>query len=142
MPRPLFDDELMSLGDEEKERLLESGLQILDVSKTGVNAARAYRKRFKRLRLYDCFALAAAKKKWKHSILLTGDQNLNKVPTDRGVEAHGVLWAVNQLYEHKCCSSQTLKNALRRFLEDPLVFIPDDLNTCLPEPISLNLPVS
>lgn len=123
MPRPLFDDELLSLKDEEKERLLKGGLEVLDVDGAGVKAARAYRKSFKRLRLYDCFALVVVEK-LKSSILLTGDRNLKKVAIDSGVEAHGVLWATDQLYEHKCCSAQTLKNALRSFLGDPLVFVP------------------
>lgn len=126
MPRPLFDDELLSLKDEEKEKLLEGGLQLLDVDGAGVNAAQTYRENFKRLRLYDCFALVVAEK-LENSILLTGDQNLKKVAVGRGVEAHGVLWATDQLYEHKCCSAQTLKNVLRSFLGDPLVFVPDDL---------------
>jgi len=127
MPQPLFDDELLSLKDEEKERLIESGLQIFDVDEAGVSAARAYRRSFKRLRLYDCFALVAAERKWKNSILLTGDRNLKKVAIDRGIKAHGVLWATDQLYEHKLCSAQTLENALHLFLEDSLVFIPDKL---------------
>jgi len=126
MPRPLFDDELLNLKAEEKERLLVCGLELLDVDGTSVNTARAYRKRFKRLGLYDCFALVVAEQLEK-SILLTGDKNLKKVAIEQGVEAHGVLWATDQLHKHKCCSAQRLKNALRGFLEDPLVFVPDDL---------------
>lgn len=127
IPRPLFDDELLGLADEEKKRLLEGGLRLLDMDEAGVKAARACRRNFKRLSLYDCFALVAAEGKWKNPILLTGDRNLKKVASDRGIEVHGVLWATDQLYEHKLCSVRTLKNALRRFLEDPLVLVPDDL---------------
>lgn len=126
MPRPLFDDELLSLNDADKGDLRKRGLDVADLDGEQVKAAQGYFNQHKALNLNDCFALALADQ-IENVILLTGDQALRDVAESKDVETHGVLWVTDQLYDNKCCRVEQLKFALECFLEDPLVHLPRDL---------------
>ena len=59
------------------------------------------------------------------AILLTGDAQLKAVALDKGIKAHGVLWAIDQMEEHEVSSVASLHDALHVLLDDVLVFLPD-----------------
>lgn len=126
MPLPLFEDEALSIDDETKKRLVELGLEVLNVASVGVSKAMQYANQYPALQANDCFALVVAESS-DQSILLTGDKRLKTVAINHGVDAHGVLWATDEMYDCNSCASEKLREGLRVLRDDPLVFIPDDL---------------
>ncbi|MGI9303777.1 MAG: PIN domain-containing protein [Gammaproteobacteria bacterium] len=126
VPRPLFEDELLSLTVAEKRRLIQKGLEVWDIPGEGVATARSYFNTYRWLKLNDCFALVMAESNAR-TVLLTGDRRLTNVAVERGVKTHGVLWATDEIYEHKCCTPAKLRAGLKLLSNDPLVFLPNDL---------------
>ena len=123
-PEPLYEDEALSISKSEKRRLKRLGLQVWTVPGTGVKRAQQLRRTHPRLKLHDCFALVVAEDT-ENSILLTGDRNLKNVALDRQIDAHGVLWATDEIHSHALCNAAKLREAMRLYLDHPLVFIPD-----------------
>ena len=121
----LFEDEWLSLSENEKEALCKQGLEVRDLPGPSVLRAQQYFNRHRRLKLNDCFALALAQET-EDSILLTGDGLLRRVAADNGVQVRGVLWIADELEAHSIVSPTRLLNALRLFQEDTLVFLPKD----------------
>ncbi len=97
MPGPLFHDEWLSLGDDERVRLRALGLEVRHLPGESVIRAQTYfnRKRKLGLKLNDCFALVLAEDT-EESILLTGDARLRELASNNGVEVHGVLWITDE----------------------------------------------
>ena len=124
IPLPLFVHEALSIDERTKNRLIELGLEVVNVAPAGVAKAMQYANQYPALQSNDCFALVVAEDS-DQSLLLTGDKRLKTVATDHGVDAHGVLWATDEIYEHKLCDSKKLRDGLRVFRDDPLVFIPN-----------------
>lgn len=123
-PEPLFENEALSITAAEKNRLLKLGLEVWTIPGPGVERAQRLRSEHPRLKLHDCFALIVAEDT-DNSVLLTGDKNLKNVARDRHVDAHGVLWATDEIYNHALCDAAKLRKAMTLFLEHPLVFIID-----------------
>ena len=131
MPLPLFEHEALSLDANTKDRLIALDLEVVNVAASGVTKAMQYANKYPALQSNDCFALVVAESS-ENAILLTGDKRLKTVAIDHGVTAHGVLWATDKIYDHKLCDAKKLRDGLRVFRDDPLVFIPSDLiQTCL-----------
>jgi predicted nucleic acid-binding protein len=124
MPDTLFEDELLSLTAAEKKRLRKSGLEVRALPGPQVERAARYFNRHRRLKLNDCFALVLAEET-EDSMLLTGDGLLRRIAEDRGLEARGVLWAIDELEVHKVVSPHCLHEALLQLYEDTLVFLPE-----------------
>ena len=125
MPNTLFEDELLSFGKIGKDDLMDLGLEVVDLPNPAVQRAGWHFNRNPGLTLNDCFALVLAER-LRNGILLTGDRTLRRLATDLGIEMHGVLWAVDEMETHGTASLQTLRDAMHLFLEDPLVFLPED----------------
>lgn len=125
MPDTLFDDEWLSLSDDEKETLRDLGLEVRSLSGELVQCAGAYFNQHVRLKLNDCFALTLAED-IADCILLTGDRSLRRVAEDKGIEVHGVLWVMDELEAHNIESPDVLRAALQLFRDDDLVFLPPD----------------
>ena len=49
-----------------------------------------------------------------------------KLPTQMGIEVHGVLWIIDELEYHGVGSREQLYEALRLFEQDDLVFLPQE----------------
>lgn len=125
MPAPLFDDEWLSLGDDEKARLRALGLEVRDLPGESVARAQTYFNRNRRLKLNDCFALVLAEDT-EESMLLTGDARLHDLAENNGVEAHGVLWITDEMETHGAAAPDRLHDALCLLRDDELVFLPAD----------------
>lgn len=102
-------------------RLLELGLQPVEVQRDEISLADVYEK-YSMLSLYDRFALAIAKH--RRIILLTGDADLRKAAMKEGVEVHGSLWVVDEAYEGNKITLQTYKDVLESFLSSPRIRLP------------------
>ena len=125
MPDTLFEDEWLCLADDEKETLLDLGLDVRSLSGELVQRAGGYFNQHARLKLNDCFALTLAED-IGDCVLLTGDGPLRRVAEDNGIEVRGVLWITDELEAHKVESAAVLHAALRMFRDDDLVFLPPD----------------
>ena len=124
MPDILFEDEFLCLSDPDKSTLRADGLEVRSIPGELVVRAQEYRNTHRRLKLPDCFALTLAEAE-DEAILLTGDAQLKAVALDKGIKAHGVLWAIDQMEEHEVSSVASLHDALHVLLDDVLVFLPD-----------------
>ena len=125
MPDVLFEDEFLCLSPEDKASLCQYGLEVRALPGELVAQAQEHRNRHRRLKLADCFALTLAEHE-EESILLTGDASLKEIAVNKGIEAHGVLWAIDEMQEHAVSPVRALHDALRILLNDPLVFLPED----------------
>ena len=123
IPNTLFEDELLSFAPEQKIALLRAGLKVIDLPGKKVLRAREVVRSVPRLSVHDGFAFALAE---THAgcILLTGDGALRTFATEHSVEVRGVLWVVDELYNHRLASAASLVAVLRGFSEDPSVRLP------------------
>lgn len=124
IPDLLFGDELLSLTGDEKQFLLYGGLKVQTLSGAQVAQAYQYRAEFPRLSLHDNFVLVLAENT-ETCVLLTGDENLKKLARQKDVEAHGVLWLVDLIFEHETAPVRVLIDAINKYIEDPFVWLPD-----------------
>jgi len=124
IPDLLFEDELLSLTDEEKQFLLYGGLKVQTLSGAQIAQAYQYRMEFTRLSLHDNFALVLAENT-ETCVLLTGDETLKKLARQKDVKAHGVLWLLDLIFEHKTAPARVLIDAVNKYIEDPFVWLPD-----------------
>ena len=112
---------------------------IITLNPTPEETARAVELRLhhRTLSLNDCFCLASALA--LQGTLLTGDNALRRVATEKGLSVHGVLWIVDQLMAVKDCPDSLLVDALRIWEGDRAVFLPrheisDRLGMLAPHP--------
>lgn len=124
MPDVLFENELIDFGPVKRDELRRLGLHVIELDGAGTERALAHFTEHQRsLTARDCFALALAEQT-ENCILLTGDGPRRRIAEGMGIEVHGVLWIVDQLEQHRLASIKELVDALRRFEEDALVFLP------------------
>lgn len=108
-------DELLSppgIGD----KLLDLGLQETELTGEEFYLVEEYVGRFKRLSLYDCVALAIAKK--RQITLLTGDGALRKAAEREGVIVLGTIGVLDQLYEGRYIEHREYGYCLRELLKN------------------------
>jgi len=125
IPDTLFEAELRSLAEPEKLALRKSGLGIRQLDKPMIERGMRYSNRLRGLHLNDCLALVLAEET-KGCLLLTGDRRLRRIAEGKGIEVHGALWALDEMLAHGVASPEKIRDALRMFLEDKTVFLPED----------------
>ena len=108
-----YKDELIK-SEELRKTLLAFGLHLTDITDKEFEIAESYRKAYRRISLYDAFALAIAKtRSW---ILLTGDHPLRMAAEHEGIECHGVIWVYDELLRHDRISSDDFREAMQLLL--------------------------
>lgn len=125
MPGPLFEDEWISLSDDQKARLRALGLEVRHLPGESVLRSQTYFNTNRGLKLNDCFALVLAEDT-EESMLLTGDARLRELAEIKGVEAHGVLWVTDEIETQGIAPPRRLHEALCLLRDDVLVFLPAD----------------
>ncbi|MGG6297262.1 hypothetical protein ACQ4M4_22950 [Leptolyngbya sp. AN02str] len=123
IPDVLFEQELVNFSDSEKE-LLERALRVASLSGEGVIKVQNVNRDYPALTLNDCFAFVIAEQT-PNCILMTGDRNLRDLATSSGVEVHGVLWGIDEMYSAKSATVNQLYSALLFFRADSTVRLPD-----------------
>lgn len=123
IPNTLFEDELLRFTPAQKRMLVRSGLKVVDVPGEGVLRAQAVIRESPRLSIHDGFAFVVAEAH-EGSILVTGDGQLRAVAESHGIEVHGVLWVVEEVYRHGLEKPRALAAALRLLEEDASVRLP------------------
>lgn len=77
-------------------RLLNNGLLSTELSTQEFQLSTVFAEKYIQLSLHDTFALSIAKSR---SIkLLSGDKNLRKAAENEGVEVHGTLWVLDEVF--------------------------------------------
>ena len=123
LPLPIRASELLDFTDADWQTLDSTGMQTHDLTSEEVAAAATLRQKHPTLSINDCFCIATAQ--GLDGIVLTGDAGLRKAADGLGLTVHGVLWVIDELSIAKACPSAILVHALRQWLEDASVFLPD-----------------
>jgi predicted nucleic acid-binding protein len=122
VPDALYEDELIDLGEIDRSELIALGLRIESLDAAGVAQALGYQRRRPKLTVHDCFAVTlAVTNAW---VLLTGDKRMRALADEEHVEAHGVLWVLDQLAVHRIVRKSTIAKVLRGMLDDPRTHVP------------------
>jgi hypothetical protein len=123
IPNTLFEDELLKFTDEQKRRLIDGGLKVVDVPGKGVLRAQQLIQESPRLSIHDGFAFVVAEA-YKGCVLVTGDGQLRALALKHEIEVHGVLWIVDEMSRHSVENAHVLLTALRVFEQDASVRLP------------------
>jgi len=108
-----YEDELLK-SEELRKELLAFGLRLADITDEEFVMAESYRTAYRKLSLYDAFALAIAKaRSWT---LLTGDKPLRTAAEREGIECHGVIWVYDELLRHGKISLDDFREAMQQLL--------------------------
>jgi rRNA-processing protein FCF1 len=127
IPDVLFEQELMLFSNAEKE-LIEKELRIVSLPSEGVLRVQRVNRDYPSLTFNDCFAFVLAERT-PNCILMTGDRNLRDLATSSGIEVHGVLWGIDEMYNARVATLSQLYSALLLFKADSTVRLPKhDLN--------------
>ncbi len=124
VPLPIRAEELLDFTPQEWRMLEDGGLTTYDLQGEEVAQAFALKREHMRLSANDCFALVTATCQ-ENGVLLTGDAQLRRVATTRGVRVHGVLWIIDELRAAGACETELLFSALDVWRGDRTVFLPD-----------------
>ena len=124
MPRSLLDDELIRLTGDAKREMIERGLRARHLDSAGLVQAERYFDRYPALAWNDCLALRMAEE-IEPAILLTGDSLLRRIATEKAIDVHGVIWALDEMHRLAVVEPARLAGAVQALIEDPLVFLPD-----------------
>lgn len=103
-------------------RLLELGLQLLELDATEVTAAQTLQGSSPKLSLPDCAAYIGARRPDHH--LLSGDGALRTHAEQNGVNCHGLLWLFDRLHESAAASAAILYAALTQIVAHPRCRLP------------------
>lgn len=123
VPLPIRVSELLNFADADWQTLDDAGLKTHDLTPKEVASAVALKQRHPALSANDCFCIVTTQT--VAGVLLTGDSQLRKAAVREDLPVHGVLWVIDELQAVKACPSAILAHALRRWREDPSVFLPE-----------------
>lgn len=122
IPDVLFEEELLSFTQDDKT-LLREGLKILSLSGKKIIRVQSVARSNPKLTINDCFAFVLAES-IQNSILLTGDCGLRTLATISKIEVHGVLWALDEMYNSGIIAPDVIYKALLEFDADRKVRLP------------------
>ena len=119
VPDLLYERELKEHGGSEFVRM---GLRVKELDGDGVALALGYLRKRRSLSLPDSFALALAKTNaWT---LLSGDRELRELAKEEDVRCHGVLWLLDQMFEHRIIDQDDLRAGLGKIAAHPRCRLP------------------
>lgn len=119
VPDLLYERELREHGGPE---FVSLGLRVEELDGEGVSLALGYLRRRRSLSVPDSFALALAKSNaWT---LLSGDRELRELAEEDEVPCHGVLWLLDQMFEHRVIELDDLRSGLGRIAAHPRCRLP------------------
>ena len=122
IPDALYEDELLELGEINREQLKELGLRVESLDAEGMARATVYQTAQPKLTFHDCLALTlAVTNGWP---LLTGDKHMQTLAKKAHLETHGVLWVIDQFAEHRAVSKRALSEALECMRASPRTWLP------------------
>lgn len=128
MPVPIRESELLDFTKQEWRLLDDDGMETYDLPPDHMAEVFAVKSQIARLSANDCICLVATQCQ-DDGILLTGDNLLRRVATEKEVRVHGVLWIIDELKAAGICGDDLLIGALEIWRDDKAVFLPpEELN--------------
>ena len=123
IPNTLFDGELVKFTVAQKRALVRGGLRVIDLPGESVLRAVDVTREVPRLSIHDSFAFVLAE---QHAgcVLLSGDGALRTYAAARTIEVRGVLWVMDELYQHNLATAADLLAVLAMFAADNTVRLP------------------
>lgn len=122
VPDALFEEELIDLGDTDREHLRRLGLRVESLDEAGMARAVRYQLAKPKLTFHDCLAVTlAVTNDWP---LLSGDRRMRTLADNEGVQTYGVLWLIDHLNERRLVPTEDLLAALQGMLADPRSHLP------------------
>jgi rRNA-processing protein FCF1 len=127
IPDVLFEQELVQFSNAEREFIRQT-LRVVSLPGEGVIKVQTINRNYPALSLNDCFVFVLAEET-SDCILMTGDGKLRELATSSGIEVHGILWGIDQMYDARVATVNQLYSALLLFKTDVTVRLPvRDLN--------------
>ncbi|MBW4622197.1 MAG: hypothetical protein KME17_22940 [Cyanosarcina radialis HA8281-LM2] len=127
IPDVLLEQELVNFSTVDKE-LLQKELRVVSLPGEGVIGVQSVNRDYPALTLNDCFAFVIAEQT-PNCILMTGDRRLRDLASSSGIEVHGILWGIDEMYNARSATVSQLYSALLLFKADSTVRLPaKDLN--------------
>lgn len=123
IPDILFEQEFVKFSKADRDILTKNGVRIVELLEFGVEQAIRIQAENPALTVNDCFAYVIAEQN-TGCILLTGDKALRSLALSTGIETHGVLWALDEIYRCSLVPPKKLLQVLYTFDEDDTVRLP------------------
>ncbi len=118
----LYYNELLSLTIEQTNAIKQR-FKIESLTGQQVSQALVYKSQNNRLSTYDCFALTLAQS-YENSILLTSDNALRQTAENNNIRKHGLLWVLDELFNHNIVSSESILRLLQTIKNDDMFHQP------------------
>ena len=122
VPLPIRASEVLDFSDQQWMHLDDGGMITHDLTPEEVTRAFAFNRQYPALSANDCFCYITALT--HKGMLLTGDAQLRRVASAKGLSVHGVLWIIDELNKTEACDASLLINALQVWQSDVTVFLP------------------
>ena len=126
VPDVIFESELLSLSNAQKNALKDAGLRILELPGDGILSVQNLRREKPVLSVNDCFACILAQR-YSGCILLTGDSSLRAISEERGIKVHGIFWSIDEIHNARTATVKDICNALDNFATDATVRLPENI---------------
>lgn len=123
IPDILFEDELLKFTAQQKRTLLRGGMKVIDLPGESVLRVQEVMRITPRLSVHDGFAFALAEN-YPGCVLLTGDGGLRSLAIEHGMNVHGVLWVIDEVYSNGLARACDLLAVLHGFANDQTVRLP------------------
>ena len=123
LPNTLFEAGLVRFSPAEKEIIVRGGLTVVDLPAKGVLRAQAIVRERPHLSIHDGFVLALAESR-EECGFVSSDRGLRTLAVASGMEAHGVLWVIDEIRENGLVSAEDLLIVLHAFDDDPTARFP------------------
>lgn len=115
--------ELLSFSEQDKQRLIQSGLQIKELNGSSLQEVLLIHRHHPALSWQDVTSFVLARQT-PESILLTSDRRLRTYAESQQVEVHGLLWVIDQLEHQQLLTPAVLLSAIEIWQNDPTVRLP------------------
>lgn len=122
VPLPIQASEVLDFSGQQWRHLDDRGMITYDLTPEEVTRAIAFNRHYPALSANDCFCFITAVA--HKGMLLTGDAQLRRVASAKGLSVHGVLWIIDELNKIDACDTLLLINALQVWQSDDTVFLP------------------
>ena len=122
IPNTLFEDELIKFTIAQKSAMRRS-LQVVDLPGEQVLRAQQVIGQVPALSVHDGLAFALAEEN-AGCTLLTADGALRVFAGGHGIEVHGTLWVLDEMYSNNLAGTGALLAALKLLRDDPTIRLP------------------
>ena len=126
IPSIVFHRELLYFSNVQKNELLASGLNLVEITLEKMEYSEILYKNSSRLSINELVVFVLASP-LTNCLLLTGDNALRRYSESQGIEVHGVIWIILKLHRQEIASSDKFLHGLEKLRDNPKVWIPNKI---------------